>query len=455
MASSQIRQRPAVNVWRLANLRGYMSKRFGSFPWMTMLIGALALVGCDDANSPIVEPVTPVASVEVVGPLIELEIGAAVQLSATPRAADGSALTGRQVNWSSSDTTVAKVTSTGWLTTLAAGAVTIRAAAEGKTGTLELGIVTPSPTVAHITLSPGAAVMAVGATRQYQATAFDANGQVMTGLPVAWRSSDTTRAMVSASGLVTAIAPGYTDIVAVVGGRVAAVGLTVLAPEPPVPVHTVIVNPRERPVWVGSELQLTAYTFAQSGGELRGRVVTWSSESPAIVQVDASGKLTAVAPGTARIRAVSEGRAGYATITVRAYPTGPVHEYQFAGTFEWRVPFLDLGPTTWTDPNGVVRVAYRVMTGGSLRLIFADNTMPRWEQDIVLDTYLSGQLPDQPVARDTLRSSGALWQNWTDGSYILRNGTSELRTQPLFAGELVVYQRLFNGPELPIVWELR
>jgi uncharacterized protein YjdB len=52
------------------------------------------------------------------------------------------------------------------------------------------------------------------------------------------------------------------------------------------------------------------------------RPVSWRSDQPAIADVTASGRVLAVASGSATITATSEGKSGKATITVPAPSTG-------------------------------------------------------------------------------------------------------------------------------------
>ncbi len=80
-------------------------------------------------------------------------------------------------------------------------------------------------------------------------------------------------------------------------------------------VASVVVAPNTYLLTVGDTVRLVAATRDVSGSPLPGRVVAWSSESPAIATVSASGLVTAVAAGTVRISALSEGTTGTATIT--------------------------------------------------------------------------------------------------------------------------------------------
>lgn len=76
----------------------------------------------------------PVASVVISPSTFAVTAGTSQQLVASPKDANGNNLTGRVVVWGSSDVTKATVSSSGLVTTLAAGSVTITATCETKVG---------------------------------------------------------------------------------------------------------------------------------------------------------------------------------------------------------------------------------------------------------------------------------------------------------------------------------
>ncbi len=80
-------------------------------------------------------------------------------------------------------------------------------------------------------------------------------------------------------------------------------------------VTSVVVSPLTTLLTVGDSLRLTASPRDTSGSVLAGRVVSWSSESPAIATVSSNGLVKAISAGSVRITALSEGRTGTATIT--------------------------------------------------------------------------------------------------------------------------------------------
>jgi murein DD-endopeptidase MepM/ murein hydrolase activator NlpD len=86
----------------------------------------------------------PVASVEVTPATSSVLAGATVQLTAVTEDANGQVLAGRSVSWSSSDESIATVSSAGLVTTIAPGTVTITAQSEGQSGTASVESVDPT-----------------------------------------------------------------------------------------------------------------------------------------------------------------------------------------------------------------------------------------------------------------------------------------------------------------------
>lgn len=86
----------------------------------------------------------PVATVTVSAPQSSLVAGKTETLSATLKDASGHVLTGRTVTWASSDTQVARVSSSGQASGLLPGSSTITATSGGKSGTAPLTVVAPT-----------------------------------------------------------------------------------------------------------------------------------------------------------------------------------------------------------------------------------------------------------------------------------------------------------------------
>ena len=171
----------------------------------------------------------PVASVSVSPASATLRIGQTVQLTATPKDANGNPLTGRTITWGSSNTAVATVTGSGLVTGVVAGSATITATSEGQSGTAAITVPAPAP-VASVSVNPASASVQVGQTVQLVATPKDASGNPLTGRTVTWGSSNTAVATVTASGLVTGLVVGSATITATSEGQSASSAITVTAP---------------------------------------------------------------------------------------------------------------------------------------------------------------------------------------------------------------------------------
>ena len=103
-------------------------------------VNITATVDGVSAGVPVTVSPVPVASVTVAPAESRLVVAEAVQLTATPRDAQGNALSGRPVSWESDNPAVATVTTTGSVIGINQGTTTIRATIEGKVGTASVTV---------------------------------------------------------------------------------------------------------------------------------------------------------------------------------------------------------------------------------------------------------------------------------------------------------------------------
>jgi parallel beta-helix repeat protein len=169
----------------------------------------------------------PVSSVVVSPATSTVIVGGAVQLTATPKDANGAVLAGRSVTWASSNSAVATVASSGLVTGVAAGSATVKATVEGRSASATV-TVTPVP-VASVVVSPSTATISVAGTVQLRATPKDANGNTLTGRSIAWSSDNAAIATVSSSGVVTGVAAGTVAVRATIEGKSQVATITVNA----------------------------------------------------------------------------------------------------------------------------------------------------------------------------------------------------------------------------------
>jgi acid phosphatase len=112
----------------------------------TFVLVAILVSSCEHhlPPSPPGLDTTAVASVTVSPSSPTVRVGQAVQLTATPKDASGAPLAGRVVTWATSDSGVARVSTTGLVTGRAAGSPTITATSEGKSGTSAITVTVPT-----------------------------------------------------------------------------------------------------------------------------------------------------------------------------------------------------------------------------------------------------------------------------------------------------------------------
>ncbi len=180
------------------------------------------------ATLTVASPPVPVASVSVALASSSINTGQTTQATATTRDANNNVLTGRVITWSSSNTGVATVSTSGLVRAIAVGTVQIIASCEGQTGNASVTI-TAAP-VASVSVTLGTGSLNPGLTTQATATTRDANNNVLTGRVITWSSDNTAFATVSASGLVTAVAVGTANITATSEGQSGNASLNVQVP---------------------------------------------------------------------------------------------------------------------------------------------------------------------------------------------------------------------------------
>ena len=279
----------------------------------TLTVGSTTITATSEGQSGgalITVTAVPVASVSVTLAAPSVTAGSTTQATAVTRDAATNVLSGRAITWSSSNTAVATVNSSGLVTTLAVGTATITATSEGQSGGAVITVA--SVPVATVSVSLASPSVTVGATSQATATTRDASNNVLTGRAVTWSSSNTAAATVNASGLVTTLAVGTATITATSEGQSGTADISVTAE----PVATVTVTLAAPTVAIGDSTQATAVARDASNNVLTGRVVTWNSSNTAVATVSATGVVTAIGAGSATITATSETKSGTAVLTV-------------------------------------------------------------------------------------------------------------------------------------------
>lgn len=152
---------------------------------------------------------TPVDSLTLNTDSADVFVGSTLQLSATITPANAS---NKLVTWTSSDTTLAKVSNNGTISGIKQGDVIITAAsAEDPAIFAQANIHVANVLATSLALYPSSAIIGERDTLLVKATFSPANTSIKTA---AWSSSDATVASVDSTGIITAIKQGTATITA-------------------------------------------------------------------------------------------------------------------------------------------------------------------------------------------------------------------------------------------------
>ena len=141
-------------------------------------------------------------------------LGETLQMTATPRDADGEPVQGATLAWTSSHPRVATVNDSGLVTATGNGGARIAATSGEFSASV---IVTVSQEAVRVAITPGSPRISVGQTLQLTANVLDGNDGRLKGAAVTWESRNPAVATVSVTGLVGAVANGSTRITATSG----------------------------------------------------------------------------------------------------------------------------------------------------------------------------------------------------------------------------------------------
>lgn len=217
--------------------------------------------------------------------------------------------------WSSTSPATATVSASGVINALTVGETTLIATVAGKQGQRTITVIPPP--IARIDIDPTPFRMLRGTSRQLRALAFDVKARELTERKIVFTSSDPTKATVTPDGLVTALAPGGTTIIAT-GERITSESaLTVTAT--PDSVATVTISPSIKALKIGETVQLSATLRDSTDKVLAPRPVEWAlTGAPGnnAATVSPTGLVTALATGTVIVEGFSEGQHGSVTIIV-------------------------------------------------------------------------------------------------------------------------------------------
>ncbi|ABN57143.1 MULTISPECIES: Ig-like domain-containing protein [Methanoculleus] len=258
--------------------------------------------------------------IEVTSTTATLAIGETEAFTATVRDQFGSAMTGIDVEWASSNETVGTIDADGVFTALAEGTADVTATAENVTGEATVTVTagaTGDPTATRIEITPLTTAATVNGTVNFSATVYDQFDAELPEAEIEWASSNETIGTIDANGTFTALAAGITAVTATAGNASASALVTVNEEEPAEPVlESIRITPPEATLAIG-DTQLFIVTARDEDGAVMTDVeIAWTSSDETVGTIDANGTFTALAEGTADVTATAENVTATATITV-------------------------------------------------------------------------------------------------------------------------------------------
>lgn len=322
----------------------------------TLMLAVLVL-GCGGGSDGGTGPAA-VALVSIAPGDVTLTQGDTKQFTATDEDAHGNTLTGRAFAWSSTNTGVAGIAANGGsatVTAVAPGTADIIATSEEKADTVHVTVTAAAASVS-LTAASTDTLRSRGDTVRLTAVAKDAGGATITGAPISFTSTRTSVATIDAHGLVTAVDDGRDSIVAQSGTAKAFVIVNVRRIY-----QKLVLSPNPLTVTMGSTATMTATPQDARGAAIAGLpAATFTSTDQTKATVSASGVVTPVAVGTARIIAsltAADGtHADTANVTVQAQSFPLTATVDMVGTTSFNPSTVDIaagGSVTFRNNTGI------------------------------------------------------------------------------------------------------
>jgi uncharacterized protein YjdB len=292
--------------------------------------GSTSIVATDpsgvSSTAPLTVTLSPVTSVTVTPSSPALVVPATVNLTADPKDAGGNSQT-RNITWVSLNPGVATVASTGTMTatvtSVASGTATIeaRAVGAGSGGTTVTGTstVTVTAVVATVQFSAPRNFIVPNDTMHTSIVLRDVNGNVLTGKPISYSTSDAGVATVSASGVITGVGSGPVTITATSEGQSGNVILTGQAGISNIVITSNLVgDPTPNDISIAAGTKNYTITVTDAGATpLAGRTVSMASGSTGIATIASPTPVATNGSGTAALD-ITPVAQGTSTITVTA-----------------------------------------------------------------------------------------------------------------------------------------
>lgn len=274
---------------------------------VSLAMGLLTL-SCGESST----EVAPALSRVVVDPAhLSLEPGETLQLTVRGIDVAGHPIALEGVTWTTSTAAVATVSDAGLVTANAKGTATIQATVGGKSGIVQVVVLSPVSQV--IITTPALEFDVSDGPASVNVVLVDAEGLHVSGRVLTWSSTNIDVVTV-ADGIVRPVSVGMARVVALSGGHADTIDASVQRYD----VAEVRISPPALHVLRGQVVDISATPVRESGLPLRERVMVWASSDPVVASINPAGRLTVHSLGTATITGISEGVTGSVDLVARA-----------------------------------------------------------------------------------------------------------------------------------------
>lgn len=256
----------------------------------------------------------------------------------------------KTIIWTSSNTSIATVSSKGIVSSVAPGTAIITATTQDGNFVATSEVTVNNASVTGVSVNPSSVTLGIGDAKQLTPLIEPANAF---NTSVSWSSDNETVAKVSTDGLVTALALGSAKITVTTadGSHTAICDVTVST----IAVTGVSISTTTPSVSISGTRQLTAVIDPANASN---KTVTWSSSDESVATVNSSGLVTGKAQGSATITVKTADGSFTAELVMQVIDHGDVVE-----SFEYPVGDLaGKGSTTngwgaaWVKNSGLMEI---------------------------------------------------------------------------------------------------
>jgi len=278
----------------------------------------LTACGGGGGSSPDPTPDPSLSRIEVTPGLPSLAQGTTLSLIATGINNDNNtrSLT-NDVTWQSSNDSIATISSSGTVSALSPGQVTLQASFDGVVGSTILIVTNASLT--SLEISPGSLQLAAGTNAEVGLIGHYSDGSTQNLETQAnWAITDTAIAslsdpLVTGSLRVTALSVGSTQLTASLGSSNAQIDITISAAS----LTQIVISPDTPNLPLGAQLSLSATgLYSDGSSQSLSDQVSWSSADSNILTIDASGLVNPQANGNSIVSASLAGVTANTLVTI-------------------------------------------------------------------------------------------------------------------------------------------